>query len=131
MSEEPPTDESEMLSPEWIEARIDELVVETLIKPEWRDTARVVFYAFKVGTNPDKIAQESGVNRDFVRAKAKVLRENGIFLTEPMTPGRISVSDTEGDREFQIELTLMVMCAEGLVRHVTEPEPQDAPSASQ
>lgn len=110
--EDPPS--LEEFSPEWIEQQLDLLVRETLIDAKWRNTAKVVLYAFMVGTNPDKIAKATGLNRDFVRARAKILRENHIFITEPMKPGKIGLS-SPADKDFDIELMLIVMCAEGIV----------------
>ena len=121
----------EPLTPERIEELLDGMVEDTLVRPDHRDTAKLLLYAIMVGTNPDKIAKASGLNRDVVRAKAATLRENRVFVTEAFKkPGVIAYS-AKDDQEANVEFLLWVLCAEGLVRQVfDEPGNQDAPTAS-
>jgi predicted transcriptional regulator len=112
-----PREENAVLQDEQIEQVLDDMVNNADIGLSDRDTMKMILYAFKVGTNPDRIAEATGLNRDFVRKRAKILRENGIFVGEPMKRGAVAISDQVTDeRTMMVELMLILMCAEGIVK---------------
>ena len=99
---------------ERVEQDLAAFLEEKVISSDYKDTAKVILYAFEVGVDADKIAKVSGLNRDFVRAKMKILRKNGCFEYTPTKEAKICVGG-ETPEEVAIDFLLMVLCAEGLV----------------
>lgn len=124
------TDES--LSDEEVLAKIEEIVAEPFFRSENEDlqnSYRIILAACMLGTtNADKLARFLGLNRDkCVRPRAKLLRENGIFLED----GKVGVDEDafEGEDDHRLNVWLMLagLCAEGVIHRTCEVQ-SEAPS---
>lgn len=70
------------LTADQVRAFITDVLSEPLFAqedPEFLDTIRVLLASLFVGMNGDKVASFLKLNRDFVRVRAKRLREQGIW----------------------------------------------------
>lgn len=99
-------------------------------EPGFLDSLRIIVAAFFLGTNADRLARFLGLNRDdFVRPRAKLLRESGIFTQGTVgMPGKVvldaEVADDPDDSQgfISIWLILASLVAEGIVVRTSGPD---------
>jgi hypothetical protein len=97
--------------------RIDQVIeeVDTWENEDRRSIAEMVLVGLEVGTYADKVARITGLNRDnFVRPKAKLLRDNGCWVDGKMAFSPEAMDDESG-RYSAMEIILTVLVAEGRI----------------
>lgn len=99
-------------------AQMDQVLDEVSDWPseERRAVAEMILVGIEIGTNCDRIARVTGLNRDkFIRPKAKLLRASGIWVHGKTAFNPAVLAEDAPPTYFFTELICFVLVAEGLI----------------